>query len=397
MIDVWRSMAEKKYSCTILFTLFFSTVLKAEHSFSNYRDYPVTETIFKIEKVADSLSYPWGMSFIDKEHLLVTEKDGTLLRINVNTGEKMDISHNIQSIRFDGGGASDQGGLLDVYVHDVDDYIYFTYSHDLKTSVSQKVKERHSSSAIARGKLANNKIIDLEVLLVATPSQKGKKHYGSRIAIKDNVLYAGFGERDLGMIAQDPRQHPGSIIRINLDGTIPSDNPASTTQLNWLPELYQIGVRNSQGIAVSPHDREVYFSNHGPRGGDFIGLAQHGGNYGWKHIAWGGTKYNGFRIGDVAFSKEFDMPLITWVPSPGIGSIDFYSGKVFPEWEGDLLVSALKGKCLIRLDFLDGRIVGEEIIFKNKIGRIRDFEVDDAGNIFLISDDADSGLWKLSK
>ena len=210
-------------------------------------------------------------------------------------------------------------------------------------------------------------------------------------------MYAGFGERDLGMIAQDPRKHPGSIVRINLDGTIPGDNPAFTTHLNWLPELYQIGVRNSQGITVSPHDSEVYFSNHGPRGGDFIGLAQHGGNYGWKHIAWGGTKYNGFRIGDVPFSKEFDIPLITWVPSPGVGSIHFYSGKVFPEWEGDLLVSALKGKCLIRLDFLGGRIVSEEIIFKNTIGRIRDFEIDDAGNIFLISDDADSGLWKLSK
>jgi glucose/arabinose dehydrogenase len=395
MINFWCSMTKKKYSLIILFTLFFSTVLKAEHSFSNYRDYPVTETTFKIEKVADSLSYPWGISFIDKEHLLVTEKGGTLLKINVNTGEKIDIAHNIQSIRFDGGGASDQGGLLDVYTHD--DYIYFTYSHDLKASVSQKAKERHSSSAVARGRLENNKVIDLEVLLIAAPSQKGKKHYGSRIAIKDNILYAGFGERDLGMIAQDPRKHPGSIVRINLDGTIPGDNPAFTTHLNWLPELYQIGVRNSQGITVSPHDSEVYFSNHGPRGGDFIGLAQHGGNYGWKHIAWGGTKYNGFRIGDVPFSKEFDIPLITWVPSPGVGSIHFYSGKVFPEWEGDLLVSALKGKCLIRLDFLGGRIVSEEIIFKNKIGRIRDFEVDDAGNIFLISDDADSGLWKLSK
>ena len=163
MINVWRSMVEKKYSWMVLFTLFFSTVLKAEHSFSNYRDYPITETTFKIEKVANNLSYPWGMSFIDKEHLLVTEKGGTLLKINVNSGEKMDISHNIQSIRFDGGGASDQGGLLDVYIHDVDDYIYFTYSHDLKASVSQKAKERHSSSAIARGRLENNKIIDQDM------------------------------------------------------------------------------------------------------------------------------------------------------------------------------------------------------------------------------------------
>jgi quinoprotein glucose dehydrogenase len=375
----------------------FSSMLEAEYSYSDYQDYPLTKTEFRLEKVGDGLNYPWGMTFIDERHLLITEKDGALYKVNIGTGEKTLITHSIQSIRFGGGGASDQGGLLDVYAHATDGYIYFTYSHDLKKTSSQKQKERHSSSAIARGRLVNNEIVDLQTLLIATPSQKGKKHYGSRLLIKDNFLYAGFGERDLGMIAQDPRKHPGSIVRINLDGTIPSDNPASTTRPNWLPEVYQIGVRNSQGIALSPHDNEVYFSNHGPRGGDFVGVVKHGSNYGWKKIAWGGTEYSGFRIGTVPFSREFEMPLITWVPSIGIGTIQFYKGNIFPDWEGDMLVSGLSGRCLIRLAFVDGRIATEEVIFKNKIGRIRDFEIDTSGNIFLISDDGSSGLWKLTK
>lgn len=375
----------------------FSSVSKADYSYSNYKEYPLTSVKFKLERVIDNLSYPWGMSFIDEAHLLVTEKHGSLLKINVNTGEKTSISHDIPSVRFHRAGAYGQGGLLDVYAHLIDDYIYFTYSHDLKKSESQKLKERHSSSAVARGKLVNNKIVDLETLLIATPSQKGKKHYGARIAVQNNVLYAGFGERDAGMIAQDPRKHPGSIVRIHLDGGLPSDNPAMTTKSHWLPELYQIGVRNSQGIAVSPNGSEVYFSNHGPRGGDFVGIAKHGGNYGWKHIAWGGTEYTGLRIGSAPFSREFNVPLITWVPSIGVGSIHFYQGNTFPEWEGDLLVSALRCQCLIRLDFTNGKIVGEELIFKNKMGRIRDFEIDNIGNIYLISDDPSSSLWRLSK
>ena len=397
MVKTLARLLPKDYCYMLLCTLIFSSMLEANYSYSDYRDYPFTETEFKLEKISDGLNYPWGMTFLDDTHLLITEKDGALLKVNVDTGDKTSITHSIQSIRFRGGGASDQGGLLDVYAHTADGYIYFTYSHDLKKTASQKQKERHSSSAIARGRLVNNRIVDLETLLIATPSQKGKKHYGSRILIKDNFLYAGFGERDLGMIAQDPRKHPGSIVRINLDGTIPSDNPSSTTRPNWLPEVYQIGVRNSQGIALSPHDNEVYFSNHGPRGGDFVGVVKHSGNYGWKKIAWGGTEYSGFRIGTVPFSSEFEMPLITWVPSIGIGTIQFYKGNMFPDWEGDMLVSGLSGRCLIRLAFVDGRIASEEVIFKNKIGRIRDFEIDAAGNIFLISDDGSSGLWRLTK
>ena len=254
-----------------------------------------------------------------------------------------------------------------------------------------------SSTAIARGRLVNNEIIDLQILLLAHPKLHINKHFGSRIAIKDDMLFVSFGERDEGMIAQDPTKHPGSIIRIKTNGDIPQDNPKFKGHDNWLPEIYQIGVRNPQGMTVSPHDGEVYFSNHGPRGGDFIGKINFAGNYGWKEIAWGGTEYTGIKIGKVPFKKKYNKPIKTWVPSMAIGNINFYYGKIFPEWEGDLFLSATKAQMLIRLDFENNKIVNEEIILEDTIGRIRDFEIDQKGNIFLISDESNSELWKLSR
>ena len=199
------------------------------------------------------------------------------------------------------------------------------------------------------------------------------------------------------MIAQNPQNHPGSIIRIKTNGSIPKDNPAYNGYEEWLPEIYQIGMRNPQGITISPHDDEIYFSQHGPMGGDNIGLVKFGGNFGWKDIAWGGTEYSGKKIGEKPYKNIYDKYLISWVPSIGIGNIEFYKGKAFSEWNGDLLISATKARMLALLDFEDNKIVDQKIIVKddNRIGRIRDFEIDSEGNIYLISDDNESSLWKI--
>ena len=222
-------------------------------------------------------------------------------------------------------------------------------------------------------------------------------HWGSRIVINKNLLYAGFGERGLGMIAQDPSKHPGSIIRINIDGSIPKDNPHHTNKPNWLPEIYQIGVRNPQGMAISPKNKKIYFSQHGPRGGDNIGILKKSGNYGWKHVAWGGKEYYGAKIGTESFKKKYDLPIISWVPSIGVGQINFYSGNTFPEWNGNLIVSATKAGLLFRLVLENDKIIEQEIILNNEIGRIRDFEIGANGDIFLIVDDDNSSLWHLSR
>ncbi len=381
-----------KYLLLVLFLI--PNVLLADASIEDYRKYNTTKTKFNLQKIAKGLEHPWALTFIDKKNIVVTEKDGGLYRINVLTGEKQKIKHNIQHIGYDGSG---QGGLLDVYFNPSDGYIYFSYSHKSTKFDRSKQLSKKSSTAIARGKLIKNEIKNLEVLLIAKPEFLENRHYGSRIAIKGDDLFVSFGERGQGMISQDSSKHPGSIIRIKTDGAIPQDNPHFIENKDWLPEIYVIGVRNPQGIAISPHDDELYFSSHGPRGGDHIGEVEFGSNYGWKDIAWGGREYYGLGIGDSPFKDKYKRPLISWVPSMGISSIQFYEGRAFPEWQGDLLVASLNGESLIRLDVENNEIVAKEIIFNDKIGRIRDFKIDYNGNIYLISDSPKSYLWKLSK
>ena len=377
------------YFFKLFFFVFFFNNLNAEVSVHDFKKYKVVAEKLKLKEVVKGLNHPWGLTFIDEENLIVTEKNGGLLKININSKKVTKIKHKINSIPFDG---SDQGGLLDVLYDN--GFLYFSYSHQFENT---KTSKKLYSTAIARGKLIDNEIKNLELLLLGKPKLSKNIHWGSRIVINKNLLYAGFGERGLGMIAQDPSKHPGSIIRINIDGSIPKDNPHNTNKPNWLPEIYQIGVRNPQGMAISPKNKKIYFSQHGPRGGDNIGILKKSGNYGWKVVAWGGTEYYGAKIGTEPFKKKYDLPIISWVPSIGVGQINFYSGNTFPEWDGNLIVSATKAGLLFRLVLENDKVVEQEIILNNEIGRIRDFEVGANGDIFLIVDDDNSSLWHLSR
>ncbi len=377
------------YFFKLFFFVFFFNNLNAEVSVHDFKKYKVVTEKLKLKEVVKGLNHPWGLTFIDEENLIVTEKNGGLLKININSKKVTKIKHKINSIPFDG---SDQGGLLDVLYDN--GFLYFSYSHQFENT---KTSKKLYSTAISRGKLIDNEIKNLELLLLGKPKLSKNIHWGSRIVINKNLLYAGFGERGLGMIAQDPSKHPGSIIRINIDGSIPKDNPHHTNKPNWLPEIYQIGVRNPQGMAISPKNKKIYFSQHGPRGGDNIGILKKSGNYGWKVVAWGGTEYYGAKIGTEPFKKKYDLPIISWVPSIGVGQINFYSGNTFPEWDGNLIVSATKAGLLFRLVLENDKVVEQEIILNNEIGRIRDFEVGANGDIFLIVDDNDSSLWHLSR
>ena len=381
----------KVFFSILIFYLSQSFNVFADVKFSDYKDYEITKINFQLEEISKGLNYPWGMTFIDEENFLITEKNGRLLKTNISNGEKIEISHDLNIL------TGSQGGLLDVLYYN--NYIYFTYSHNHG--------DWYSSTAIARGKLINDNIIDTEILLIAEPKINQGYHFGSRIVIKDNYLFASFGERGEGMIAQDPTSHPGSIIRINLDGSIPKNNPKFTNQPSWLPEIYQIGVRNPQGMTLSPFDSEIYISNHGAKGGDFIGTVNEGGNYGWKVIGWGGTNYSFSKIGDgEPFKEEYDKPLISWVPSIAPSNIQFYNGDMFEDWKGDLLVTSLKFHMLIKLEIKNNKVVNEEIIFRgckihkepcHKIRIIRDIEIDKSGSIYIITDEQESSLWKFSK
>ena len=215
-----------------------------------------------------------------------------------------------------------------------------------------------------------------------------------RLAIKDNHLFASAGERGKGMIAQDPSKHPGSIIRIKLDGSIPNDNPKFVDKPDWLPEIYQIGIRNPQGLTLSSYDGKIYMSNHGAKGGDWFGEVKKGENYGWKILGWGGKNYSGFPIGP-KWKPGFTKAIQYWVPSIATSAITIYEGNEFNEWNGHALITSLKDQSLRKLIFNDLSNIKEDVIFKNEIGRIRDIQVHPKnGKIYFLASD---NLWLMEK
>ena len=330
----------------------------------------------KISKLID-LENPWGSTFINNDELLVTEKNGSIKLINLKNKKVTSINHNINFL-MDG-----QGGLLDILYKD--EFVYVSYSEDRGSG--------KSSTSITKGKF-NYQNINFKNIFRAEPPIKSGYHFGSRLAIKENTIFASSGERGGGMVAQDPSNHIGTIIRVNLDGSIPKDNPKFIDKPDWLPEIYQIGVRNPQGLTYSSFDGKIYASNHGARGGDWFGEIKKGENYGWKILGWGGTNYSGLPIGP-KWKPGFTKAIKYWVPSIATSAITIYKGQEFKSWEGHALITSLKDQSLRKLIFKDLSNVKEDLIFKNKIGRIRDIQVHPkTGKIYFLSEDS---LWLMEK
>jgi glucose/arabinose dehydrogenase len=285
----------KKYFLVIFLILFCS-----EKSFSENLSFT---------KIAN-LDEPWGSSFINENELMITEKNGQIKIVNVSNGNTEIVNHNLNYT------VSGQGGLLDILYQN--NQLWISYTEDRgnwKTSTS-----------IAKATL-DKKNLNFKNIFQANPPIDSGYHFGSRLAIKDNYLFASAGERGGGMIAQDPTNHPGSIIRIHLDGSIPKDNP------NF--------------------DGKIYASNHGARGGDWFGEIKKGENYGWKILGWGGKNYSGIPIGP-KWKPGFTKAIQYWVPSIATSAITIYKGNEFKEWNGHALITSLKDQSLrIRLEELE--------------------------------------------
>tara|TARA_B100000609_G_scaffold189207_1_gene176009 strand:+ start:401 stop:1486 length:1086 start_codon:yes stop_codon:yes gene_type:complete len=331
-----------------------------------------------LHKTAVILDAPWGMTWLDENHLLITQKSGEIFKVNTQDFSQTPIKHNIPSVQYG------QGGMLDIISEE--NNVWVTCSIE---------KDGKYTTAIYYAELSGDNLVNEEMIYEALPYIKSPYHFGSRLEIKGEYLYASIGERGEGMIAQDPTNSIGTIIRIHKNGDIPDDNPYLNNP-NWLPEIYQIGVRNPQGMSLDPLSEDIFISNHGPKGGDFIGPVLAGTNYGWKKIGWGGTNYSGTKVGDGnAWEPGFLKPDFIWVPSIGVGGIKFYQGKAFPDWQNSLLVGSLKYQYLSVLHRENNKFIKEELIFKNEIGRVRDLEINDFGEVFLIADELDSNLFIL--
>ncbi len=332
---------------------------------------------FKLDRVIKGFGSPWSLTFIDNTNLFITEKAGNIKFVNLKEKTIRDIKHNLNVLE-DG-----QGGLLDILYKD--NSVFVSYSENRLNGMS--------STSVAKAKFDTEKL-DFKNIFQAQPPINSGYHFGSRLVIKNDHLYITAGERGQGMIAQDHTKHPGSIIRINLDGSIPKDNPKFINKKNWLPEIYQIGVRNPQGMSHSPFDDKIYLTNHGARGGDWFGTVNFGENYGWKILGWGGTNYSGTKIGP-KWKPGFTKAIKYWVPSIAVSAMTIYKGETFKEWNGDALITSLKDQSLRKIKFSKLKLINEETLFKGNIGRIRDIKIHSSGDLYLLSDKGE--LWRMYK
>ena len=332
--------------------------------------------------VADGLSHPWGMDILPDGALIVTEREGAL-RI-VRDGAVSDPVAGLPDIAVVG-----QGGLLDVALApDFADTgeIYLTFSDP---------GEGGQGTALVRAVLEGwqdgvAELADLEPLFSMEKKTGAGHHFGSRIVFAgDGTVFVTTGDRGDSDRAQDFSDTAGAVLRLNRDGSIPADNPFVQDE-DAAPELWSKGHRNLQGAALDPQTGALWTVEHGARGGDEINRPEAGNNYGWPVISYG-RHYSGMKIGVGAEAPGYEQPKFYWDPSIAPSGLAVYSGAMFPEWQGDLLVGALKFQLLVRLDRNDeGEIVGEERMLEREFGRIRDVTVAPDGSIFLLTDE-DSG------
>ena len=328
-----------------------------------------------IEKVVN-LNDGWSVFFFNENNIIITEKKGSIKLFNIENKGIKNIEHNLNIT------SSGQGALMDIISND--GKIFVSYSENMSNG---------STTSLATGIIKNNQIT-FNNIFRASPVIQSNYHYGGRLVLISDNIYLTIGDRGKGMIAQDYEKHPGSIIKIKTDGGLVLDNPKFENKKLWLPEIFQIGLRNPQGLEYSSIDKNIYITNHGAKGGDWFGVVKKSENYGWKVLGWGGKNYIGTKIGP-KWAPGYTKPIHYWVPSIGISSLIIYRGKEFKEWNGNALITSLKDQSLRRIVFENNQFIKEEIIFKDKIGRIRDIELNPInGKVFLLGEYA---LWKLSK
>jgi glucose/arabinose dehydrogenase len=339
---------------------------------------------FTYEIVTDGLDHPWSLAFLPDGRMLVTERPGRLRLISAEGVLHPDPVGGLPHIKQHG-----QGGLLDVALHP--DFknnrlVYFSFA---------EADGRAVGTAVARGQLRGHRLEQVEVIFRLLPKSNKKQHFGSRLVFDNSgYLFITLGDRGNRPRAQDLNDHAGSLIRLHDDGRIPADNPFAN-RAGSQPEIFSYGHRNMQGAALHPVTGKVWIHEHGPQGGDELNIPQAGVNYGWPVITYGTNYVTGTRIGEGTHKEGMAQPVHYWVPSIAPSGMTFYTGKHFPQWQGNLFIGSLKFKLLVRL-VLDGeQVVREERLLEDELGRIRDVRQGPDGLLYLLTDDSDGLLVRL--
>lgn len=343
---------------------------------------------FLFKPLVQKLEHPWGMAWLPSGEMLVTEREGRLRRVSADFRQVSSPISGLPDTLVVGG----QGGLLDVAVHPdyaKNGWIYLSFVE------GQSKGSSVVGTALIRARLKENRLVDVERLFSMQPKSRGGRHFGGRIVFDGKgFVYLTLGDRGDEERAQAPNDHAGAVIRLHDDGRVPVDNPF-VGRSGVPPEAFSRGNRNIQGAAIHPVTGELWSHEHGPQGGDELNVIRSGKNYGWPTITYGVNYVTGTRIGEGTAKSGLEQPLHIWVPSIAPSGMAFYSGKAFPQWQGSILLGALRSQTLVRLELKGERVVREERLLVGQVGRIRDVRVGPDGLVYLLIDSPDGALVRL--
>ncbi|MDP3896117.1 MAG: PQQ-dependent sugar dehydrogenase [Mesorhizobium sp.] len=379
----------EKYANRAVLTAFLAFGIAASAFAAEPLSFSTDRVELRADIVAGGLENPWGLAFLPGGGALVTERPGRMRLIGAD-GTLSEPIGGLPEIAAIG-----QGGLLDVAV--AADFaqsgtIFFTFAEPGRGG---------AGTAIASARLVRDgaaaRLEDVRVLFSMAKKTGRGQHFGSRIVVHpDGTIFFTTGDRGEGPRAQDMGDAAGAVLRINADGSVPSDNPYASGAGGALPQIWSKGHRNPQGLAIDSAGT-LWTVEHGAKGGDEVNTPQAGRNYGWPVISYG-VDYSGTKIGQGTEAPGYEQPVHYWDPSIAPSGLVVYEGAMFPEWRGDLLAGALKFQLLSRLDRdANGNIVAEERMLDGAFGRIRDVNVAPDGAIWLLTDETDGQVVRLSR
>ncbi len=342
---------------------------------------------YNVEILTENLKSPWGIALLPDGRLIITEKAGNIRLVSQEgvVGKQIGGFPKVDS--------RTQGGLLDIApAPDFEEsrMLYFTLAESTA---------RGSLTAVGKGRLSDDEdvIENFEIIWRAYPYYDNSMHFGSRLLFDaDSNIFVTTGERsDLATRpkAQQLDSAYGKVIHITTDGEPVEDNPF-IGQEGVLPEIYSLGHRNVQGIAIHPVTGDIWISEMGPRGGDELNLIKPGLNYGWAVISYG-IEYSGKPIPGALIVKEgMEQPVYYWDPVLAPSGMCFYTSDLIPEWKNNLFIGGLKSQHIARLIIEDNLVVAEERILENEGQRFRDICEGPEGALYAITDEG--RLYKIS-
>lgn len=339
--------------------------------------------------VAKGLEHPWALAFLPDGRMLVTERPGRMRIVGPDGGMSRPLAGLLPVA------SGDEGGLLDVVLDPgfgANQTIYWTFSEPSDASA------RTRSTAVARGRLVDDRIVDARVIFRQPVKSEDGSHFGSRLAFApDGSLFVGLGDRGARKDSQDVGSAHGKILRMDGQGNALPDNPGATTP-GALKQVWSWGHRNIQGMAFHPETGELWASEHGPQGGDELNVIERGRNYGWPTITHGTEYADSAKIGEGTSKPGMEQPVTWWGPiSIAPSGMAFLTSDRYPGWKGQMFIGNLRGQALLRIKLDGHRVVEQQRLVTGLLERIRDVRQGPDGWLYVVTNSPEGRIIRIER